>query len=183
MKRGGGLHPAKPDCWAPTKRPRATPGGLIAAGVTCLSRREGVPPCLCTPHPLGGTLEVHRTSWRISFPRHACTFLVLRFRGAWVSHAPPRVPKQRRPWDAALPPVSGSRLAGSPAWHGLPQCPGCGHWVSYCCAAFVFGSGLRLGVGFVNPASPGWGLGRVCLGTVCGVVPLLPAACGVRGWA
>ena len=33
--------------------------------------------------------------------------------------------------------------------------PGCGHWVSYCCAAFVFGSGSRLGVGFVNPASPG----------------------------
>ena len=81
------------------------------------------------------------------------------------------------------PPVSGSRLAGSPAWHGLPQCPGCGHWVSYCCAAFVFGSGWRLGVGFVNPASPGWGLGWVCLGTVCGVVPLVLAVCGVRGWA
>ena len=58
--------------------------------------------------------------------------------------------------------------------------PGCGHWVSYCCAAFVFRSGLRLGVGFVNPASPGWGLGWVCLGTVCRVVPVLPA---VRGWA
>ena len=79
--------------------------------------------------------------------------------------------------------VSGSRLAGSPAWHGLPQCPGCGHQVSYCCAAFVFGSGLRLGVVFVNPASPGWGLGWVCLGTVCGVVPLVPAVYGVRGWA
>ena len=85
--------------------------------------------------------------------------------------------------DAALPPVSGSRLAGSPAWHGLPQCPGCGHWVSYCFAAFVFGSGLRFGVGFVNPASPGWGLGWVCLGTVCGVAPLLRAVCGVCGWA
>ena len=84
-----------------------------------------------------------------------------------------------QPWT----PVSGSRLAESPAWHGLPQCPGCVHWVSYCCAAFVFGSGLRLGVGFVNPASPGWGLGWVFLGTVCGVVPLLPAVCGVRGWA
>ena len=78
--------------------------------------------------------------------------------------------------------VSGSRLAGSPAWQGLPQCPGCGHWVSYCCAAFVFGSGWRLGVGFVNPASPRWGLGWVCLGTVCGVVPLVSAICGVRGW-
>ena len=28
MKRGGGLLPARPDCWPPTKRPRATPGGL-----------------------------------------------------------------------------------------------------------------------------------------------------------
>ena len=154
----------------------------MAARMMCLSRREGVPLCLRTSPPLGRTLEVHRTSWRIPFPRHACTFLVLGFRGACVSHAPPRVPKQRGPWDAALPPVSGSRLAGSPAWHGLPQCPGCGHWVSYCCAAFVFGSGMRLGVGFVNPASPGWGLGWVCLGTVCGVVPLVYAVCGVRGW-
>ena len=92
MKMGGGLHPARPDCWPPTKRPRATLGGLIAASVTCLSRREGVPPSLRTSYPLGGTLEVHRTSWRIPFPRHACTFLVLGFRGAWVSHAPPRVP-------------------------------------------------------------------------------------------
>ena len=56
MKRGGGLLPARPDCWPPTKRPRATPGGLIAASVTCLSRREGVPPCLRTSPPLGGTL-------------------------------------------------------------------------------------------------------------------------------
>ena len=47
----------------------------------------------------------------------------------------------------------------------------------------MFGSGWRLGVGFVNPASPGWGLGWVCLGTVCGVVPLVSAVCGVRGWA
>ena len=47
----------------------------------------------------------------------------------------------------------------------------------------LFESGLRLGVGFVNRASPGWGLWWVCLGTVCGVVPLLPAVCGVRGCA
>ena len=38
-------------------------------------------------------------------------------------------------------------------------------------------------MGFVNPASPGWGLGWVCLATVCGVVPLVSAVCGVRGWA
>ena len=48
---------------------------------------------------------------------------------------------------------------------------------------FVFGSGWRLGAGFVNPVSPGWGLGWVFLGTICGVVPLVSAVCGVRGWA
>ena len=73
------------------------------------------------------------------------------------------------------PPVSGSRLAGSPAWHGLPQCPGCGHWVSYCWLAFVVGSGLRLVVGFVNPC-PSWlgslvvvfGLGLWCCPSFAG---------------
>ena len=34
-----------------------------------------------------------------------------------------------------------------------------------------------------SPARRGWGLGWLCLGSVCGVVPLLPAVCGVRGWA
>ena len=53
-------------------------------------------------------------------PKACSMFLVLGVREARVSHAPPQVPKQRRPYDAALPPVSGSRLAGSPAWHGLP---------------------------------------------------------------
>ena len=58
MKRGGRLHPARPDLWPPTKQPRAAPGGLIAANVKCLSRREGVPQCLRTSPPLGGTLGV-----------------------------------------------------------------------------------------------------------------------------
>ena len=48
---------------------------------------------------------------------------------------------------------------------------------------FVFGSGWRLGAGFVNPICPGWGLGWVFLGSICGVVPLVSAICGVRGWA
>ena len=51
--------------------------------------------------------------------------------------------------------------------------------------------GLRLWLGpgcgwswvLFSPARCGWGLGWVCLGSVCGVVPLLPAVCGVRGWA
>ena len=71
MKREGGLHPATPDCWPPTKQPRASPGGLIAASVTCLSRQEVVPPCLRTSPPLGGNLEVHQTSWHIPVPK-AC---------------------------------------------------------------------------------------------------------------
>ena len=83
MKRGGDLHPARPDWWPPTKRPWATPGGLIAASMTYLSRQEGVPPGLRTSLPLAGTLGVHRTSLRIPSSRHACMFLVLGFRGAW----------------------------------------------------------------------------------------------------
>ena len=51
--------------------------------------------------------------------------------------------------------------------------------------------GLRLWLGpgcvwwwvLFTPARCGWGLGWVCLGSVCGVVPLLPAVCGVRGCA
>ena len=51
--------------------------------------------------------------------------------------------------------------------------------------------GLRLWLGpgcgwswvLFTPARCGLGLGWVCLGSVCGVVPLLPAVCGVRGWA
>ena len=44
--------------------------------------------------------------------------------------------------------------------------PGCGwSWVSF------------------SLARRGWGVGWVCLGLICGVVPLLPAVCGVRGWA
>ena len=69
----------------------------MAANVTCLSRREGVLSCFRASSPLGGTLVVHRTSWRIPFPRHACMFAVLGFRSPWVSHAPPGVPQQRRP--------------------------------------------------------------------------------------
>ena len=65
-----------------------------------------------------------------------------------------------------------SSLAGSPAWHRLPQCPGYGHWVSYCCVACVFGSGLCLGsgVGCAPPLLAGV-LGCVC---ACVCTPLVP---------
>ena len=43
----------------------------------------------------------------------------------------------------ALSPGSGSRLAGSPAWHRLPQCPGYGHRVSCCYVVCVLGLGAR----------------------------------------
>ena len=65
-----------------------------------------------------------------------------------------------------------------------------------CLSARAVGTGfptvglrLLLGPGCVwwwvlfTPACCGWGLGWVCLRSVCGVVPLLPAVCGVRGWA
>ena len=42
---------------------------------------------------------------------------------------------------------------------------------------------LAVGCGFCYPVCPGWGLGWVCLGSICGVVPLVSAICGVRGWA
>ena len=90
----GGLHPARPDWWPSTKRPRATLGGLIAASVTNVSGREGVLPGLPTSPRLGGTRGVHCTSWRIRFPWHPTgVVLVLGFGGAWVSHNPPGVRK------------------------------------------------------------------------------------------
>ena len=40
------------------------------------------------------------------------------------------------------------------------------------------------GLWFRKPASPGWGLGWVCLGTGCGFAPPFPTGvCGVCGWA
>ena len=44
-----------------------------------LSYREGGLSCLRTTPHLGGTLGIHRTSWRIPFRMHACMFLVLGF--------------------------------------------------------------------------------------------------------
>ena len=77
MKRAGGLHPARPDCWPPTKRPLATPRGLIAGRLMNVSRREAVPPCVRTSPLFGRTLRIHRTSWRIPLPRHAMGFEML----------------------------------------------------------------------------------------------------------
>ena len=93
-------------------------------------------------------------------------------------HAPPRVAKQRRLQDAALPPVSGPRLAGSSAWHDLHPCPGYGYWVSYLCMVLVFGFGFH-----GNSATPGWGLRCVRLGTgFCFAPSFLAWVCSLCGW-
>ena len=59
LKRAGDLLPARPDWWPQTKRPRSTPGGLIAASVTYMSHQESLPACLRTAPPLHGTLGIH----------------------------------------------------------------------------------------------------------------------------
>ena len=41
-------------------------------------------------------------------------------------------PKGALALGCSLNPGSRSRLACSPAWHGLPQCPGYGHQVFHC---------------------------------------------------
>ena len=52
------------------------------------------------------------------------------------------------------------------------QCPGYGHWFSYCCVVFVCGSGLCLGSGFgCAPPLLAGVLGWVC---VCVPAPLVP---------
>ena len=54
----------------------------------------------------------------------------------------------------------------------LPQCPGYGTWVSYCCVALVFGSGLCLGSGFgCAPPLLAGVMGCLC---VCVRAPLVP---------
>ena len=119
-------------------------------------------------------------------PRGPPDFLAYPVPKACIHVLGTRVPRRLGVARFASSPEAAQALGCSPTpglriSFGRVTCTGCGHWVSYCCAAFVFGSGLRLGVGFVNPASPGWGLGWVCLATVCGVVPLLLVVCGVRG--
>ena len=57
----------------------------------------------------------------------------------------PSSPKAAQALGCSLTPGLRISFARSPAWHGLPQCPGYGHWVSYCCVVLVFRSGLCLG--------------------------------------
>ena len=82
-----------------------------------------------------------------------------------------------------MQPYPRSRLAGSTASHGLPQCPGYGHWIFYLCVARMlsfgvlpllaspdlgFGFGMCLGLGFCLPSSgPARGLRFVLVGLGC----------------
>ena len=151
MKGGGDLHPARPDWWPPTKRPRATPGGLFAASATCLSRQV-VPPCLRTSRPLGGTLGVtgppgvsrsqgmHACFWYWGSEVLGCHTLRLESQSS--------AGLRMQPYPRSLDLVWPGHLHGTRP----PQCRGYGHWVSYCCVAFAFRSGLRLG--FVSVTLP-----------------------------
>ena len=187
MKSGGDLHPARPDWWPPTKRPRATPGGLIAASVTYLSCREGGPPCLRTSPSLGGTLGVHQTSWRIPFPRHACMFLVLGFRGAWVSHAPLESQSSAglriQPYPRARDLVGPGYLHGTGCLSaramdtGFPTvvwclCLGLGFSVTPPLLAGVFLCVPGYGFWF-RPTIPSWGFGCVRFGLGFGLRPAI----------
>ena len=202
MKRGGDLHPARPDWWPPIKRPRATPGRLIAASPTvCHGGRVGPSAC-ARPLLLGGTIGVHQTSWCIPFPRHACMFLVLGFRGAWVSHALPRVPNSAglrmqlyprsadlvwpghlhgtgclsaRAMDTGFPTVAWLLCFGLGSARARVSASPRHSWLG-CWGVCALVCALRL-----YPATPGWGVGVcvcLCAPYAC-TPPLLARVCGV----
>ena len=198
MKRGGGLHPARPDWQPPTKRPRATPGGLISASVTCLSRREGVPPpgwgvgvyvCLCahsacTPPLLAGVCSVGVCAWAwvSAAPHHSwlgCSGCVCVFVCALCLYP---ATFGWSVWSWCVCSGSGFGCARHP-WLGCwgvcvflcpPRLyfatPGWGVW-----CGCVFGHGFRL-----PPAAPGWVVGLcVCLCAHSACSPPLLLGCVV----
>ena len=84
LKRGGGLHPARPGGWPPNK---AAPGRNCRANL----RRRDVLVALkgCAP------VLVHVPSFGRNL--RGSSDPLLGFQGAWLSHAPPRVQQQRSP--------------------------------------------------------------------------------------
>ena len=99
MKRGGGLDPARPDWWPPAKRPRATPGGLIADCLRNVSRPVPCAPVLA--HVLFFGLNPRGSADFLAYPvPRTCQWVVLATSGFEVlslSHAQPRVLRQLRP--------------------------------------------------------------------------------------
>ena len=172
MSRGGGLHP---DWWPPIKRHRATPGGLIAASVTCLSGREGVPPCLRHIPSFGRNPRGSPDFLAYPVPK-ACIYVlgtgVPRRLGVASSASSP---KAAQALGCSLTPgllISFGQVTSIAQATSVP-----GLWTLGFLLFFGvwFGSGLCLGSGFGNPANPGWGLGWVCLGTGCSFAPPFPA--------
>ena len=158
MKGGGDLHPAGPDWWSPTKRPRATPGGLIAASVTYLSRLGVCAPVLAHVPPFGRN------------PRGSPDFLAYPVPKACMHVPGTGVPRCLGVARSALSPKAAQAL-------GCSLTPGLR--ISFRRLALVLESGFC-----GNPANRGWGLGCVCLGKAFGFVPpFLAGVCGVCGWA
>ena len=203
MKRGGGLHPARCDWWPHTKRPRATPGGLIAASVTaCHAETVGPRACarpLLWAEPSGFTglpgvsrsQGMHACSWYWGSKVLGCRTLRLESESrAGLRMQPyPRSPDLVRPGHLHGTGCLSARAmdTGFPtvAWRlffGL----GCG-WVRVlasprhcwlgCWAVCVLLWALCL-----YPATPGWGVrcGCVWFGSGSGCAPPLPA--GVSGF-
>ena len=204
MKRGGGLHHARLDRWPPTKQPRATPGGLIAASVTaCHAGRVGPRAC-APPLPLAGNLGVHRTSWRIPFPK-ACMHVL--GTGVPSCFGVPRSassPNTAQSLGCSLTPglrISFGRVSCIARAASLPGLPTLGFPLLRSACVWVT---VVLGLGFQRrPATPGWGVGvrvplcarstrtppllaRVCDVGVCAWVRVsaAPRHCwpGCRGW-
>ena len=209
----GNLHPARPDWWPPTKRPCASPGGLIATSVTYFSRQEAVRPCWRTSPPLGGTLGVpglpgvsciqgmHACSWYWgsevlgcrTFPHELQSSAGLRMHLypwspdlVWPGHLQGTCCLSARALDTGFPTVVwclclGLGFAETPPFLAGVQ--------GVCVLARVSASPRHSWLGFVvrafgvwfrgNPATPGWGLGCVCLNMGFGWT--LPFLAGTRG--
>ena len=175
MKRGGDLHPARPDWWPPTKRPRASPGGLIAASVTaCHDGRVGRRACarpLIWAEP-GGSPDC------LAYPVAKACMHVLGTgvpRCLGVAHST-QSPKAARALGCSLTPglrisfgwvTCMARVASVPGlWTlGFVLLPGACVWVWVVL-------GLRF---WLRPGTPGWGVGvcvRPCARSAC-TPPLL----------
>ena len=127
-------------------------------------------------------------------PRGSADFLAYPVPKACLHVLGTRVPRRLGVARSASSPSAGLRMQPYPRSPDLVW-PGHLHGRG-CLSARAVGNGfptvgLRLWLGpgrgwlwvLFTPARRGWGLGWVCLGSVCDVVPLLPAVCGVRGWA
>ena len=184
--RGGGLHPTRPDWWPPTKRPRATPGGLIAASVTaCHAGRVGPRACarplLCAepqgftgPPGVSRSQGMHACSWYWGSEVPGCRTLRLKSQS---SAGLRMLPYPRSPdlvWPRHLHGTgcisARAMVTGFPnVWWRLCFGLGCG-WVRVSAAPRHSWLGC-------------WVCVRLCVRSAC-TLPLLAGVCGVGvcGW-